>query len=160
MGKNGNNVKCRAIVVGQAAEEFVGETSELLESCGICTGCCDNVYAGVAWLATAGDGDVLVIGKLSALSLEDGHFFGIVAANGFSCCCVVDGDSTDEQLCVARSAGAWIVNCCGEIRPIATDWLKRCRALGRSKKAGAQTAASEKEKFRITRTELDALLGV
>jgi len=149
----------QAVVVGDSNDEFVIYAATLLEDEGIAFFRCDDVYSTVAELAKNTNENVLIIGRLSELSKEQGRFFHIAGEKGCRCCCLAEANSTHrQQLPVVVEMGASIINRPAELKEVvaelpANGWI--C-STEKNQKKGA--SVFNKNDFLTTKAELEALL--
>ena len=128
---------------------------------------CENAYAAVVAMARAAGWRVLVVGPMRELAVENGAFFGISAAHGVSCCCLVDPGRVagSRGLLAALRANATIVGAAPEVRSVLQDWLATAepRTAPRHGRDAPHTKRPVREEtyddLRATEAELSALLG-
>ena len=173
----------QAIVVGGSSDEFVRSVLNLLDSYGLDITRCPDVYSSVPKLREAPGG--VVVGLFKELCKEDGRFFDIARACGFSCCCFVDEGfaGNRRELVKAMERGVFIVTEVEGIEEVLSGLSGRSNARkpetqnnaerglignvvdkilgdpmpGRSKPRAK--SGFSKDEFSMTKAELDALLG-
>jgi len=178
-------LQLQAVVVGGSSDELVRGVMGLAGGYGIEPVRCEDVYSAVARVAEKAGARGVVIGRLGELGREDGRFFEIARRNGFACCCLVEKDFAERrrEVLTAVEAGASVVSEAAEIDKVLMD-LSGGGARGAEEQGGSKTRALlrevmgkilgvggagspgkskassfQKDEFRTTRAELDALLG-
>lgn len=173
----------QAIVVGDSSDDIVRSGSNLLESYGLTVIRCPDIYSSVSRLREARGG--VVLGRFEELCREDGRFFEIARARGFSCCCFVDEcfAGNRRELVEAIKRGVFIVAEAEEIEEALATFAGRIKAgepegqndaglghirnvvdkiLGDAMPAGSRPdvkSGFSKDEFKMTKAEVDALLG-
>ena len=158
MNKSSSNKQLHAIVVGNSTDEFVRHTIDLLTDYDVEFVRSDDVYLAVGRMAKNASANGLVIGRLEKLAGEQGQFFHIANKNGFSCCCLADGNVTQNQITAAAETAAFLINEPAQLAELLTRLLSG--SLGSSLKENQQTSAFIKNEPLLTQAELDALLGI
>ena len=161
MGEAGSRRRLQAIVVGNSASGLVCGTADLLREYGVEFAVCEDIYSVVAKLAKNTYSDVLVIGRLEQLSREDGRFFQKMNEKGFSCCCLADGgcEQKRKQVSAATAAGAFVINQLGQIEEVIAKLPAEYSDSSAARKTNNTAAVFNRNDFRTTQAELDALLG-
>ena len=160
----------QVIAVGGSSDEFVRAVLNLSGRYGLDTVLCEDVYSSVCKLGEALGG--VVVGRQEELGREDGRFFDIARIYGFTCCCFVDKAFAGKQqeLVKAMGRGVLVVTELGEIDELLMDFAKRggvynSRARGDDERGVVgrpeveRTSGLLRDEFRMTKAELDALLG-
>lgn len=152
MGKSGSGVQLQAIVVGSCDDEFVGYAARVLGNYEIDSALCRDVYSAVGTLARGADKKTVVIGRLGVLSRESGRFLEKIRQKNVPCCCLAEGDSVESrrQGSIAKETGAFVINEAEELKEVIMRLLEG--GLG-------GVSAFFKDKFVVTRAELEALVG-
>ncbi len=161
MKKSSSNQHLRTVVVGSCADEFIRYTTGLLDNYGVEPVICEDIYQAVGWLAKNDCENVFVVGRFEQLSREKGRFFEKVSENGFSCCCLAEGYTVEnqKQILAAKGKGVFVINEPAEVEEVVTRLL--AGGLAYSPAGGRNKASAfNRNKFVTTKAELDALLGV
>lgn len=161
MAKFDSNLQLHAIVVGSTADEFVRHTMDLLGENSVKFVLCRDVYSAAGQLAKNQSREVLIIGRLSQLSREQGRFFNIACENGHTCCCLADGDLAQrrKQILAAMKTGSFVINEPAELGEILMKLLTDSSACSSEENENNRASAFIKDEFLTTKAELDALLG-
>ena len=154
------------VVVGAPGGEWVQTLLRLAREREIDAVPCANAYAAVVAVAQAAGRRVLVAGQLQDLAVENGAFFGIGAAHGVPCCCLLDPGRAAgvPALRAALRANATMVAAGPETRAVLRDWLtpaepRRAPRRGRDVSHVNRLVREETyEDLRATEAELSALL--
>ena len=146
-----------AIVVGRNGDSFCNYAVDLLTGYDIKFIRCGDIYAAFAEFTANDFANILIIGNLEQLSAEDGLFFRSIKKGGSFCCCFAGGDSTQlttggsaqmqKRVSLAELSGSFVIS-----QPIELE--KIIVRLNRNSNSVAC------DKFRTTKAERDALLGV
>ncbi|MCK5225640.1 MAG: hypothetical protein KAQ89_02880 [Planctomycetes bacterium] len=138
-----------AIVIGRNGDSFCSYATDLLAGYDIKFIRCGDIYTAFAEFAANDFANVLIVGNLEQLSAEDGLFFRSIKKGGSFCCCFAGGGSAQMQkrVLLAEQAGSLVINQRAELEKIIAR-------LNRSSNSFAR------DKFRTTKAERDALLGV
>lgn len=160
MQKSDFNQHLYSIVVGSSVDEFVRDTINLLDEYDVEFALCDDAYLAVGELAKNRFGDVLVIGRVGHLNIEQGRLFHIANENNYKCCCFADKNSDQKwkQILAAKQTGAFIISEPAELREIITKLLEDNAALPLNKTEEKVSSNFNKNEFLTTKAELDALL--
>ena len=151
------NRMIKQIVVGSLENSFVRYSMDLLGSYEVDFVLCSDVYWAVAELAKNRRKNVLVIGRYEQLNRQSGRFFEIVPKYQSGCCCFAELPLASEQMSVLASTGAVVVNDTDDIEKVVSKLLAEDKEqLDTKKKNGS---SFDKNKFRTTQAERDALLG-
>jgi len=157
----------RLIVVSEPGGELVQALVPLAREREIDAVLCANVYAAVVALAQAAGQRVLVVAPMRKLAAENGVFFGIGAAHGVRCCCLLDPGraARTQDLRAAWRAHVTIVGAVPEARAVLQDWLATAEpgSTPLRERGAPHTQRPVREEtyddLRATEAELGALLG-
>lgn len=153
-----NSNQLCALIVGSPADSFFRYAVDQLGQKDIRFIAADDVYQAAAILAKENVNDLLIIGSLGQLSKERGRLFDMIAEKQLSCCCLDDAALPKARL-VAANAHATILAKATELGNIIDNRFGQtfdAAVTTRQQRDSDFTA----DKFRTTKEELDALLGV
>lgn len=154
-----------AIVIGRNGDSFCNYAADLLAGFDIKFVRCGDIYTAFAEFTANDFANVLIVGNLEQLSAEDGLFFRSIKKGGSFCCCFAGGGSTQltaggsarltaggsaqmqKRVSLAELSGSCVISRPAELEKIIAK-------LNRSSNSIAC------DKFRTTKAERDALLGV
>ena len=162
MAKGNSNLPLLVIVVGGLADEFVRQVKNILERLSVEFVQCDNVYSAVGDLAKIENQNVLIVGRIGLLSIEQGRFFHIVRVKGYRCCCLVDRDLVGRQKLILKAieSGAYMIDKPAEIEEVLMKLLADGKVCSSGEKENRRASGFLKDEFLTTKAELDALLEV
>ena len=162
MSKGDSNLPPLVILVGGLQDEFVRQIKNILESLGVESVLCDNVYSAVGDSAERENQNVLIIGRVGLLSKEKGRFFHIARARGYRCCCIVDRDLVRKRRLVldAVESGAYLIGKPAEIEEVLMKLPTGGKIHRSGEKEYRRASGFIKDEFLTTKAELDALLEV
>ena len=151
MKKTDSNQCLSAIVVGRSDDQLVGFVNQLLSQYQVRFTCCENIYMAVVEMAKSDRSNVLVIGRFSDLSREQGFFLKKTCEKHIFCCCFADKNLRNRQFQISavNQTNTFIVKEPAEIEEV----IKRLLT------GSSGPSAFMKDDFLTTKAELDALLG-
>ena len=146
-----------AIVIGRNGDSFCNYAADLLAGFDIKFIRCGDIYTAFAEFTANDFANVLIVGNLEQLSAEDGLFFRSIKKGGSFCCCFAGGGSTQltaggsaqmqKRVSLAELSGSCVISRPAELEKIIA-------------KLNCSSNSIACDKFRTTKAERDALLGV
>lgn len=155
------------VVVGEPGSELVQTIMRLAREGEIDAAPCENVYTAVVAVAQAAGRRILVVGQIQELAVENGAFFGVIAAHAARCCCLLDPGRTagSQDLLAALRANATLIGAVPDVRAVLKGWLATAEPHDTPRRGWGASHTKRPvreetyEDLRATEAELSALLG-
>ena len=162
MPKGNFKLPLLVILVGSLTDEFIRQAKIILERLSIEFVLSGNIYSAVGDLATIDNQNVLIVGRFSLLSKEQGRFFDRARMKGYRCCCLIDKDVLRRQRLIIKAieSRAYLIEKAAAIEQVLMELLSGNKVPFSAEKEKHKASVFLKDEFLTTKAELDALLEV
>ena len=150
-----------ALVIGAESDMFIRNCLRMLDTFGIESMYCTDIYSALAKILKAKERDIIAIATSSTFNTDHGRFFNIASKYNCICICLEDTGSAKRymQSLAAISTEALVVNQPGEIEAIITSVVNGGIAFKSVAGEKMKSSSFIKEDFLTTTAEINALLG-
>ena len=161
MKRTGLNQRFFALVIGAESDMFIRNCLRMLDTFGIESMYCTDIYSALAKILKAKERDIIAIATSSTFNTDHGRFFNIASKYNCICICLEDTGSAKRymQSLASINTEAFIVNQADEIKDIVEAVVKGDVKFGTGAGKAAGSSSFVEEEFLTTTAEIDALLG-